>query len=100
AVLFGLAGALSLNPFLVVIAVFIYLGAEGESRQVRMKATLARVPVSALMTPRLAGVEASSSLWEAMWALRQSRRLVLPVTEDGRPVGWVWLEPVQQVPEA
>ena len=100
AVLFGLWGAASLNPFLVVIAVFIYVGAEGESRQVRMKATLARVPVSALMTPRLAGVEAASSLWEAMWSLRQSRRPVLPVTEDGRPVGWVWLEPVQQVPEA
>jgi CBS domain-containing protein len=100
AVLFGLWGAASLNPFLVVIAVFIYVGAEGESRQVRMKETLARVPVSALMTPRLAGVEAASSLWEAMWSLRQSRRPVLPVTEDGRPVGWVWLEPVQQVPEA
>ncbi|QSQ20127.1 site-2 protease family protein [Pyxidicoccus parkwayensis] len=99
AVLFGLYGAFVLNPFLMVIAVFIYMGAEGEARQVRMKETLTRVPVSALMTPRLAGVEASSSLWEAMWALRQARRLALPVTEGDRPVGWVWLEPVRQVPE-
>ncbi|MFP2929063.1 site-2 protease family protein [Pyxidicoccus sp. 3LG] len=100
AVVFGLYGALVLNPFLVVIAVFIYLGAEGEARQVRMKATLERVPVSALMTPRLAGVDAASSLWEAMWDLRRERKLVLPVTEGGRPVGWVWLEPVREVPEA
>lgn len=100
AVLFGLWGALTFNPFLMVIAVLIYLGAEGEARQVRMKATLERVPVSALMTPRVAGVEATASLWDAMWALRRERRLVLPVTEDGRPVGWVAMEALGAVPEA
>ncbi|WP_164007946.1 site-2 protease family protein [Pyxidicoccus trucidator] len=100
AVLFGLWGAFVLNPFLMVIAVFIYLGAEGEARQVRMKATLERVPVSALMTPWLAGVDAGASAWEAMWALRQARRLALPVTEDGRPVGWVGMEAVGGVSEA
>jgi Zn-dependent protease/CBS domain-containing protein len=99
AVLFGLWGALSFNPFLLVIAVFIYMGAEGEARQVRMKATLERVPVSALMTPRLSGVEASSSLWEAMWGLRREKLLLLPVTEAGRPVGWVGMEAVSEVPE-
>jgi len=98
AVLMGLWGAFSLNPFLLVIAVFIYVGAEGESRQVRMKATLERVPVSALMTPRLEGVDAGASLWEAMWALRQAKRL-LPVTEDGRPVGWLGMDAVGGVPE-
>ena len=98
AVLMGLWGAFSLNPFLLVIAVFIYVGAEGESRQVRMKATLERVPVSALMTPRLEGVDAGASLWEAMWALRQAKRL-LPVTEDGRPVGWLGIDAVGGVPE-
>ncbi|MFP2906612.1 site-2 protease family protein [Pyxidicoccus sp. 3LFB2] len=80
AVLLGFWGAFNLNPFLMVIAVFIYVGAEGESRQVRMKATLERVPVSALMTPRLAGVDVGASLWEAQWALRQAKRL-LPVTD-------------------
>ncbi|MBZ4415161.1 site-2 protease family protein [Myxococcus sp. RHSTA-1-4] len=99
AVLFGLWGALSFNPFLMVIAVFIYMGAEGEARQVRMKATLERVPVSALMTPRVAGVEASDSLWDAMWALRRERRLMLPVTEAGKPVGWVGMEALRTVPE-
>ena len=98
AVLMGLWGAFSLNPFLMVIAVFIYVGAEGESRQVRMKATLERVPVSALMTPRLEGVDAGASLWEAMWALRQAKRL-LPVTEEGRPVGWLGIDAVGGVPE-
>ncbi|MCP3144267.1 site-2 protease family protein [Pyxidicoccus xibeiensis] len=99
AVLFGLYGALVLNPFLVVIAVFIYAGAEGEARQVRMKATLERVPVSLLMTPGLVGVDVAASLWEAMWALRREKKVVLPVTEGGRPVGWLWLEPVREVPE-
>ncbi len=100
AVLLGFWGAFSVNPFLMVIAVFIYLGAEGEARQTRMKATLERVPVSALMTPMLAGVDAASSLWEAQWALRQARRLALPVTEGGRPVGWVDMAAVGEVLEA
>lgn len=99
AVAFGLWGAMVLNPFLIVIAVFIYMGAEGEARQTRMKATLERVPVSALMTPRLAGVEAGASVWEAMWDLRREKRLLLPVTEGGRPVGWVGMEAVSAVPE-
>ncbi|NPC85350.1 CBS domain-containing protein, partial [Pyxidicoccus fallax] len=99
AVLFGVWGVLSLNPFLLVIAVFIYLGAEGEARQARMKATLERVPVSALMTPRVGGVDATSSLWDAMWALRRERRLMLPVTEDGRPVGWVEMQTLSTVPD-
>jgi CBS domain-containing protein len=100
AVLFGLWGLLSFNPFLMVIAVFIYMGATGEAQQVAMKAVLERVPVSALMTPRILGVEAALSVEEAQWAMRRERKVLLPVTEDGRPVGRVTLEAVREVPEA
>ncbi len=99
AVLFGLWGLVSFNPFLMVIAVFVFMGAEGESQQVRMKAVLERVPVSSLMSPRILGVEAALSVDEALWALRRERKLALPVTEDGRPVGRVTVDAVHAVPE-
>ncbi|WP_254613955.1 site-2 protease family protein [Myxococcus sp. CA056] len=100
AVLFALWGVVSFNPFLFVIAFFIFMGAEGESRQVRMKALLERVSVSELMTPRGAGVEAGALLEQALWDLRRERQTALPVTEDGRPVGLVDVEAVRAVSEA
>ncbi|MCP3105126.1 site-2 protease family protein [Myxococcus sp. K15C18031901] len=99
AVLFGLWGAVSLNPFLVVIAFFIYMGAEGEARQVRMKALLEGVAVSELMTPRVVGVEATMSLDDALWNLRRERRTALPVTDGDHPVGLVGVEEIRTVSE-
>ncbi|WZX23312.1 CBS domain-containing protein [Myxococcus stipitatus] len=52
------------------------------------------------MTPRLAGVELGASLEQALWDLRRERRVALPVTEAGRPVGWVGVEDVRGVPDA
>lgn len=100
AVLFGVWAVLSLNPFLVVIAFFIFMGAQGEAQQVRMKMTLERVPVADLMTPRRVGVDAGASLEQALWDLRRARLLLLPVTEDERPVGQVSLETVRAVPDS
>ncbi|GHG67968.1 site-2 protease family protein [Comamonas sp. JC664] len=100
AVLFGVWAVLSFNPFLAVIAFFIFMGAQGEAQQVRMKATLERVPVADLMTPRRVGVSAGASLEETLWALRRERLLLLPVTEGDRPVGQVALEVVRSVPDA
>ncbi|WP_342378946.1 site-2 protease family protein [Myxococcus stipitatus] len=100
AVLFAVWGLVTLNPFLLVIAFFIFMGAEGEARQARMKAVLERVKVAELMTPRLAGVELGASLEQALWDLRRERRVALPVTEAGRPVGWVGVEDVRGVPDA
>ncbi|WNZ63376.1 site-2 protease family protein [Myxococcus sp. MxC21-1] len=100
AVLFGVWAVLSFNPFLAVIAFFIFMGAQGEAQQVRMKTTLERVPVADLMTPRRVGVDAGASLEQALWDLRRDRLLLLPVTEDGRPVGQVSLETVRGVPDS
>ncbi|WP_426749125.1 site-2 protease family protein [Myxococcus sp. Y35] len=99
AVLFAVWAVLSFNPFLAIIAFFIFMGAQGEAQQVRMKTTLERVPVADLMTPRRVGVDAGASLEETLWELRRERLLLLPVTEDGRPVGQVALETVRGVPE-
>jgi len=99
AILFGIWAVVSFNPFLIVIAFFIFMGAQGEAQQVRMKVTLERVPVADLMTPLRVGVDVGASLEEALWELRRERRLLLPVTEEGRPVGQVALEMVRNVPE-
>lgn len=48
AVVFVFVG-LWLNPFLALIGIFVFLGAEGEARMVRVKDALKNVPVSLIM---------------------------------------------------
>ncbi|NBD07598.1 site-2 protease family protein [Corallococcus silvisoli] len=100
ALLFGVWGVVSLNPFTLVVAFVVWMGAENEWRQVRMRAVLERVRVEALMTPRAVGVDLDLSMQDAQWALRRERVSMLPVTSTGRPVGRVTWAAVQAVPEA
>jgi Zn-dependent protease/CBS domain-containing protein len=98
AVVFGLLGLFGGNFILVIIAFFVFMGAEGESRQVDMESRLARVRVRELMVARTASVDAEDSLGEVAERMRLERRRALPVVEGGRVVGLVLLASVRQVP--
>jgi Zn-dependent protease/predicted transcriptional regulator len=98
AVLFGLFGLVSGNMVLILIAFFVYLGAESEVREVLMQSLLARVRVGELMMARTSAVEGRASLAEVAARMRSERRRALPVVEDGRVVGLVTLAQVRQVP--
>jgi Zn-dependent protease/CBS domain-containing protein len=52
---FGLIGLFS-NPFLVFIALFVWVGAQGEAQAAHVKASLAGVPVSRAMVTTFAAV--------------------------------------------
>ncbi|RKH19028.1 site-2 protease family protein [Corallococcus sp. CA031C] len=99
AVLFGVWGVVSFNPFTLVIAFFVLMGAEAESKQVRMRVALERVKVEAMMTPRVVGVDQDLSMLDAQWALRREHVAMLPVTSAGRPVGRVTWAAVQALPD-
>lgn len=99
ALLFFAFGLLSLNPFLAFIAFIVFTGAETEARQVLVRDVLEKLEVEQVMTPRFHGVELSASLEEARGDLHRARRPALPASEEDRPVGWVLLEDVMQVPE-
>ena len=98
AVLFGLFGLLNGNFFLLFIAFFVFMGAQGESREVLMQSLLARVRVRELMVARTASVDADDSLEEVATRMRSERRRALPVVEAGRVVGLVTLASVRQIP--
>lgn len=100
AALFGVLGLLAFNPFLMLIAFFVFMGAEGEAQQVELRMALEGLPVGDLMTPRTRGVDPDAPLTECLGRMRRERRLALPLTEDERPLGWVTLEAVQRfIPE-
>jgi Zn-dependent protease len=86
AVLFGLLGLL-INPFLVVIAVFVWLGATAEAAHTEMTATLSGHAVSSAMTRRLEVLRIDDSLGAAARLLTSTGQGMLPVVSEGRAAG-------------
>lgn len=98
AVLFGIIGLFSFNLVLIIIAFFIFLGAEGESRSVLIKAMMGHVRVRDLMSPSYGFVSPEQSVYEAAEQMLRDRRLAFPVGENGRVAGLLTESAVEKVP--
>ncbi len=98
AILFGIAGFLQPNFLLVIVAFFVYAGAEGEERQVLARAVLGELRVAELMTPSAAAVAPGESLFDVGERMVRERRLAFPVVEGDVVLGILPLEAVERVP--
>jgi len=98
AVLFGIFGLFSFNIILIVIAFFIFVGADAESRGVLVKAMLGHVRVRDLMSPSHGLVSPAMSVYDAAEQMLRERRLAYPVLENGRVVGLLAEPAVGRVP--
>ncbi len=87
AILFGLLGLATFNPFLLFIALFVYLGAEAENRMAQMKLILAGIPVWAAMMTRYKTLSPDDSLEAAADELLAGTQRDFPVMEDGTLIG-------------
>lgn len=86
AILFGLVGLYS-NPFLVLIAVFIWIGASQEQAMAQMKWAFAGVPISQVTITDITPIAASDPLSHAVELVVHGTQQDFPVVEDGRLVG-------------
>jgi Zn-dependent protease len=98
AVLFGLWGVFSFNVFLLLIAFFVFSGAQAESRAVMIRALLGDLRVRDVMSDRVSAVPATTSVADAAQRMLQERRLGLAVTDGDRPIGVMTIAAVQTVP--
>lgn len=88
AVLFGLLGLLSFNILLVLIAVFVYMGAAGEQGRSQFRQVLEGLPVAEVMTSRLGEAHADERAGEVARRLfRQNLAGALVVDGDGEHDG-------------
>ena len=97
AIFLGLFGILIFNPILVAIALFVYIAAASETRQMLIDAAFEGVDVERVMTPadRLTTVEPDRPLSELLDVMLANRHMGYPVVENGRFVGLITLEDVQ-----
>jgi Zn-dependent protease len=86
AVLFGVLGLL-INPFLIIIAVLVWLGATAEAAYTEMTAALSGHSVSRAMTRRFELLHADDTLDAAARLLTSTSQRVFPVVAAGRVEG-------------
>jgi Zn-dependent protease len=86
AFMFGVLGLFS-NPFLVLIAFFVWMGASQESEMVSMKNSLGNVPVARAMQTRFDILSPADTLTHVADLVLATSQQDFPVAEDGQVVG-------------
>ncbi len=86
ALVFGFIG-LFWNPFLVFIALFVWMGAAGEASMVQMKSALGGIPISRALITDFRTLSPDDSLQEAVGQVLAGFQHDFPVLQDGRLVG-------------
>ena len=86
AFLFGLVG-LFVNPFLLFIAFFVWIGAAQEASSVQMKSSLAGIPVSRAMVTDFRTLSSGDTLSRAVELILRGSQQDFPVMADGAVVG-------------
>ena len=86
AFIFGLVGLFT-NPFLLFIALFVYIGAAQESSMVQVKSALSGIPVSRAMVTDFHSLNEGDPLSRAVDLLMSSAQHEFPVMSGSRVVG-------------
>ncbi|MGB4279712.1 MAG: CBS domain-containing protein [Methanoculleus sp.] len=97
AVIFGIFGFLMLNPILILIAFFIYIGANQEATFLRYYVLLQDVTVADAMSNSLVTVEPETPLPRLLELMYETKHLGFPVVERGNLVGIVTLSDIHKV---
>ena len=86
AFLFGFIGLFS-NPFLVFVALFVWIGAAQEANMVQMRTSLGGIPVTRAMQTEFHILAPSDTLGRAVELILSGAQQDFPVAENGRVLG-------------
>jgi predicted transcriptional regulator len=86
AVLFGLLGLFA-NPFLIFIALFIWIGARQEAVAVAMRATISGIPVSRVVTREFSELSPHHRISDAVGNMLSGSQQSFAITVNGSVVG-------------
>ncbi|MDP9187292.1 MAG: CBS domain-containing protein, partial [Verrucomicrobiota bacterium] len=89
AFVFGFLGLFGPNPFLLFIALFVYIGASQEAALAQMRDVSRRFPVSSAMVREFRSLPESATLQEAVDALLATSQHDFPVVDENGGVAGI-----------
>jgi Zn-dependent protease len=90
AIVFGFVAFNPLNPFLLFIAIFVFMGARAEAQQVRIRTTLAGLTVRDAMLTDFTVLSGAHPLGDAAHQLLAGSQQDFPVESDSRLIGMLY----------
>ena len=96
AVVFGLLGLVALNPILVIIAFFIYIGASQESTAIRYTFLLQDVTLGQIMSRDVLAVDPATPVPQVLERMYATKHLGFPVLERDTLVGMITLDDIHR----
>jgi Zn-dependent protease/CBS domain-containing protein len=100
AVAMGIFGLLTLNFILILIALFLYTGAEGEYQQTKVSSLLTGIKVGEIMTRQVSTVTPDETAHDLLARMMREKHMGYPVMEGDNVVGMVTFQDVTLVPDA
>jgi len=98
AFMIGIFG-LFVNPWLIIIALFIYMGANEEEKIVMIENVLKRVKIMDIMSHDPLTISPETTVGEVLEMMLIYKHLGYPVVEDGKLIGIVTLKDVSNASE-
>ncbi|WP_321506051.1 CBS domain-containing protein [uncultured Methanoregula sp.] len=96
AIIFGIIGLFVLSPFLILIALFIYIGANMESTALKYSHLLQDVTVGSMMSSPVTTVASTLPVSQVIGMMYSSKHLGFPVVERDTLVGMITLADVNR----
>jgi Zn-dependent protease/predicted transcriptional regulator len=97
AIVFGLVGLFFFSPFLILIALFIYIGASMESTAVKYSFLLQNVTVGDMMSSPVTTVSPTLPVSEVITMMYSSKHLGFPVVDRDTLIGMITLADVNRM---
>jgi CBS domain-containing protein len=87
------------NPILILIAIFIYIGADQEYKAIMVSSMLEGLSVKDIMTKNVETLTPETSVSDALNTMFTHRHMGYPVMDGDQLVGIVTFEDISHVPE-
>lgn len=87
------------NFILILIAIFIYIGADQEYKAIMISSMLEGLYVSDIMTRNVATLNLDTSVSEALNTMFRQRHMGYPVMEEDELVGIITFDDISRIPE-
>ena len=97
AAIFAALGLVTVNLILLLVAFFVFVGAQAEEQGVIVRAVLGDLRVRDIMTAQPSVVAPDDTLFDVADRMLRERRVALPVSEAGGVLGFVRLEDVKRL---